>query len=139
MSDNKCVNCAEYKRCRESAASVIFFIIGLIAIIAVRAVTILEHIKPIYGKLAWYVGILGFFIYFAYKYNIEHNRSRLIKTGRLVDKVLQGGSIEKEDRQVIGAVLCALSSGMDRINYFIIFFSSAVVLIIALYLDFLKR
>ena len=139
MKNNKCTNCAEYKRCKESAASLIFFIRGLIAIIAVRAVTILEHVKPIYGKLAWYVGILGFFIYFAYKYKIEYNRSRLIKTSKLVDKILQGNSIEEADRQMIGSVLCALSSSKDRINYFIIFSSSAVVLIIAFYLDFLRR
>ncbi|MEI6863691.1 MAG: hypothetical protein WCK38_04750 [Candidatus Omnitrophota bacterium] len=116
----------------------IFFIIGLIAIIAVRAVTILEHVKPVYGKIAWYVGILGFFVYFAYKYKIESDRSKLIKTSKLVDKILHGGSIEKEDREIIGAVLCALSSNKDRINYFIIFSSSAVVLIIAIYLDFLR-
>ena len=138
MRNNRCINCAEYKRCKENAASLIFFIIGLIAIIAVRAVTILEHVKPIYGKMAWYVGILGFFIYFAYKYNIEHNRSRLIKASKLVDKILQVGSIEKEDREMIRSVLCALSSSKDGINYFIIFSSSAVVLVIAFYLDFLR-
>lgn len=138
MHKNKCINCAEYKRCKESAGSLIFFIIGLIAIIAVRAVTILEHVKPIYGKMAWYVGILGFFIYFGYKYKIEHSRAKVIKTSRLVDKILHGDRIEKEDRQLIGAVLCALSSSKDSINYFIIFSSSAIVLVIAFYLDFLR-
>ncbi len=138
MRNSKCINCVEYKRCKESTGSLIFFIIGLIAIIAVRAVTILEHVKPIYGKIAWYVGILGFFVYFAYKYKIEYDRSKLIKTSKLMDKILQGDSIEKEDREIIGSVLCALSSNKDRINYFIIFSSSAVVLIIAIYLDFLR-
>ena len=138
MDKNKCINCTEYKRCKESAGSLVFFIIGLIAIIAVRAVTILEHVKPIYGKIAWYVGILGFFIYFAYKYKIEYDRSRLIKTSNLVDKILKNDRVEREDREMIGSVLCALSSSKDRINYFIIFSSSAVVLIMALYLDFLR-
>jgi len=138
MRNSKCINCIEYKRCKENTGSLIFFIIGLIAIIAVRAVTILEHVKPVYGKIAWYVGILGFFVYFAYKYKIEYDRSKLIKTSKLMDKILQGDSIEKEDREIIGSVLCALSSNKDRINYFIIFSSSAVVLIIAIYLDFLR-
>jgi len=138
MRNSKCINCIEYKRCKENTGSLIFFIIGLIAIIAVRAVTILEHVKPVYGKIAWYVGILGFFVYFAYKYKIEYDRSKLIKTSKLMDKMLQGDSIEKEDREIIGSVLCALSSNKDRINYFIIFSSSAVVLIIAIYLDFLR-
>ena len=138
MHKDKCVNCAEYKRCRESAASLVFFIIGLIAIIAVRAVIILEHVRPIYGKLAWYVGIIGFLIYFLYKYRIESARSRLIIIENLVEKILNGDEIEKQDRQAVGSVLCALSSSKDRINYFIIFLSSAIVLIIALYLDWLK-
>ncbi|MFA6610280.1 MAG: hypothetical protein WCT15_05480 [Candidatus Omnitrophota bacterium] len=116
----------------------IFFIIGLIAIIAIRAVTILEHVGPQYGKMAWYVGVIGFFIYFGYKYKIEHSRSRLISKHKLVDKVMHGEKIEKEDRDMIGAVLCALSSNKDKINYSIIFLSSAVVLVVAFYLDFIK-
>jgi hypothetical protein len=112
----KCIECAEYKRCKESAASIIFFVVGLIAVIAVRAVTILEHVKPAYGKIAWYIGILGFVIYFAYKYKTDHSRSMVIRNSKLVDKILHG----------------------DRINYLIIFVSSAVVLIMAFYLDLLR-
>ena len=138
MRKNKCINCVEYKRCKESAASLIFFIIGLIAIIAVRAVTILEHVKPIYGKIAWYVGILGFFMYFGYKYKIDRSRYGLIKNSDLVNKLLRDDKMEKEDREIIGSVLCALTSSKDRINYLMIFISSAIVLIIAFYLDFLK-
>lgn len=136
--ENKCIDCAEYRRCKESAASMIFFIVGLVAVIAVRAVTILEHVRPSYGKIAWYIGILGFVIYFAYKYKTDHSRSLVIKNSKLVDKVLHGDRIEKEDREMIGSVLCALSSSKDRINYLIIFVSSAVVLIIAFYLDLLR-
>jgi hypothetical protein len=135
---NKCVNCSESKRCKDSTTSMVFFIIGLIAIIAIRAVTILEHVNPVYGKMAWYVGVIGFFIYFGYKYKIEHSRSMIIHKNKLVDKVMHGDKIEKEDRDMIGAVLCALSSNKDRINYAIIFLSSAIVLIIAFYLDFIK-
>jgi len=116
----------------------VFFIIGLVAIIAIRAVTILDYVKPVYGKMAWYVGVIGFFIYFGYKYKIEQSRSGLINKHNLVDKVMHGEKIEKEDRDMIGAVLCALSSNKDKINYAIIFLSSAVVLIIAFYLDFFK-
>jgi len=133
--NDKCRNCVEHKRCEENTTSLIFFIIGLIAIIAVRAVTILEHINRAYGKIAWYVGVLGFFLYFAYKYKIDNNRSRMISSRNLKDKVLCGGEIDKEDRDAIGAVLCALSSKKDRINYLIIFVSSAIVLVMAAYLD----
>ena len=138
MRDQKCINCAEYKKCRENSTSWIFFIKGLIATIAVRAVTVLVHIDPVYGQIAWYVGVLGFFIFFVYKFKVEHARSQLIKKSRLMQKISQEDNIEKGDRELIGSLLCALSSNKDRINYFVIFVSSAIALAIAIYLDFLK-
>ena len=64
MHDQKCINCAEYKKCKENSISWVFFIIGLIATISIRAVTVLVHIDPVYGQIAWYVGVLGFLIFF---------------------------------------------------------------------------
>jgi len=136
--NQKCINCIEYKRCKDSGVSLIFFFIGLIATIAIRAVTVLIHINPIYGQIAWYIGVLGFFIFFIYKFKVDSARYQLIKDNKLVDKVLRTDNIEKEDRILISSVLCALSSNKDRINYFLIFASSAVALIIAVYFDFLK-
>lgn len=138
MQNNKCVNCVEHNRCRESSVSIVFFFIGMIAIVSIRLVTILEHVDPLYGKLSWYIGVCGFIIYFAYKFNIDRKRSRLVKERRLQYKISHSESIENEDRELIGSLLCALSSNKDRINYFVIFLSSVIVLIIALYLDLIR-
>ncbi|MFH0839822.1 MAG: hypothetical protein V1883_02260 [Candidatus Omnitrophota bacterium] len=138
MQNKKCIDCSESKKCRESSVAWVFFIIGLIATISIRAVTVLIHIHPAYGQIAWYMGVLGFFIFFMYKFKVDHARSRLIKEKRLIHKLSQGGAIEKEDRELMGSVLCALSSNKDRINYFFIFASSALALIIAVYFDFLR-
>lgn len=138
MNDKKCMSCSEYKRCKESSVSWIFFIIGLIATIAVRAVTVLVHINPIYGQIAWYVGVMGFLIFFVYKFRVEHTRSRLIRNSKLMHKISQDENIEKGDREAISSILCALSSNKDKINYFVIFASSVVAIVLAIYLDFLK-
>jgi len=138
MNNQKCINCAEYKKCKESSLSWVFFIIGLIATIAIRAVMVLVHIDPVYGQIAWYVGISGFLIFFVYKFKVEHARSQLIKKSNLVHKISEGGVIEKGDRELIGSLLCALSSSKDKINYLVIFISSAVAITIAIYLDFLR-
>jgi len=37
-----------------------FFILGLIATISIRIVTVLMQLNPVYGKVAWYMGV-GFF------------------------------------------------------------------------------
>jgi len=136
--NKKCINCAEYKRCKEGTLSWVFFVIGLIATIAIRAVTILVHISPVYGQIAWYLGVLGFFLFFVYKFRVDHARYQLIKNSRLMEKISQAEGIKKADLEAIGSVLCALSSNKDRINYFVIFVSSAIALLIAIYFDFFR-
>jgi hypothetical protein len=138
MNSQKCINCAEYKRCKESSISWLFFIIGLIATIAIRAVTVLIHIDTLYGQIAWYIGVAGFLMFFVYKFKVDQARSRLIRDSRLMDKISQSDKIEREDRALISSVLCALSSNKDSINYFVIFASSAIALVIAIYFDFLR-
>lgn len=136
--NKKCVDCAEYKNCKESSLSWVFFIIGIIATIAVRVVTVLVHINPVYGQIAWYVGVIGFFIFFVYKFKLETARARAIKDSGLMERFLNKGEMEKNDRELIGSLLCAFSSSKDRINYFLIFLSSALALILAFYLDFMR-
>ena len=138
MNSQRCINCAEYKRCKESSISWLFFIIGIVATIAVRVVTVLIHINTLYGQIAWYIGVAGFLIFFVYKFRVDHTRSRLIRDSRLMDKISQSDKIEREDRALISSVLCALSSNKDSINYFVIFASSAIALIVAIYFDFLR-
>ncbi len=138
MNSQKCINCAEYKRCKESSISWLFFVIGLIATIAIRAVTVLIHIDTLYGQIAWYIGVAGFLMFFVYKFKVDQARSRLIRDSRLMDKISQSDKIEREDRALISSVLCALSSNKDSINYFVIFASSAIALVIAIYFDFLR-
>ena len=138
MQKKTCMNCSEFKRCQESRVSWVFFIIGIIATIAVRVVTVLVHVKPLYGSIAWYVGVGGFFIFFVYKFRVERARYRLILKNRLMDKIAQGEAVTQEDRELIGSILCALSSNKDRINYFLIFFTSALAIFIAIYFDFIK-
>lgn len=135
---NKCVNCIERRRCQDSFASWIYFIIGLIATIAIRVVTVLIKVDPIYGKIAWYVGIAGFFLFFVYKFRISQQRSRLIKQRNLIEKISQRERLTDEDYSLIDAILCALSSRKERINYFFIFGLSAIALILAVYLDFIR-
>jgi hypothetical protein len=139
MLKSACVNCSEYKRCKEGYASWIFFIIGMIATIAVRVVTVLAHLNPIYGQIAWYIGVAGFFIFFVYKYRVDRARYKLIVKANLMDKIQHQDLISRQDRELISSILCALSSNKDRINYFIIFASSALALVIAFYFDLIVK
>ncbi|MFH1039455.1 MAG: hypothetical protein V1789_12395 [PVC group bacterium] len=135
---SRCAHCVEYRRCRDSASSWIFFIIGLIATIALRVVTVLISVNPVYGKAAWYVGVAGFFLFFVYKFRVNQARSRIIEERGLVEKFARRSGLSDDDYDAVGAIFCALSSRKERINFFFIFGLSAVALLVAVYFDFLK-
>ncbi len=138
MKNEKCITCSEYNNCRDSFASWVFFIVGLIATIAIRVVTVLIHLDPIYAKVAWYIGVGGFFAFFVYKFKVSQARIKAIQQSALMDKVNQQKQLGANDYSLLGGILCALSSRKERINYFFIFALSAAALILAVYVDFFK-
>lgn len=136
--NKRCATCIEYKRCKDSHTSWLFFILGLVATIAMRAVTVLMHMNPVYGKIAWYIGVGGFLAFFVYKFRVSQTRSQAISRNNLVDKINQQQQLTEEDYSLIGAILCGLSSKKERINYFFIFGLSAIALVLAIYMDFFR-
>jgi hypothetical protein len=139
MKKTKCISCSERKNCRDNYTSWIFFIIGLVATVAVRVVNVLTHLKPLYGKIAWYIGVSGFLLFFIYKFKVNQVRSRFITQKKLVDKVGGQEPLNKDDYRFISNLLCSLSSRKERINYLFIFILSALALLLAIYMDFLPK
>lgn len=133
-----CRDCGQRRNCRDSWASWIFFFIGLVATIAVRVVPFLMHFDPFYAKLASYLGIIGFFVFFAYKFRVGHARSRVIEKNALIEKVAAGSRLSDEEARLVGEILCSLVSRKEHVNYLFIFGLSAVVLVIGVYMDFLR-
>jgi hypothetical protein len=132
------VNCREYPECRDSFISWIFFIIGLVATLAIRVVTVLMHLAPVYGKIAWYTGVIGFFLFFIYKFRIAYIRAKRVEKSGLSDKLAQNKPLNCNDYALIKSILCGIGSKKERINYFFIFFLSAIAIILAIYMDFLR-
>ncbi|MFC1637563.1 hypothetical protein ACFL1W_00935 [Candidatus Margulisiibacteriota bacterium] len=138
MADKKCVDCALKKQCQDSFAAWVFFVIGLVATVAIRVVTVLMAIDPFFGKLAWYVGVGGFFVFFVYKFNANRSLARLIDKEGLIKLAGEQKGFSGEQYKLISVILCNLRSEKERINYFFIFAVSAVALLIALYFDLLR-
>ena len=86
MSDKKCLDCSQRQNCEDSLASWVFFIIRLVATVAVRVVTVLIDIHPLYGKISWYIGIGGFLLFFIYKFNVNRSLAKTIDKENLIYK-----------------------------------------------------
>jgi len=139
MKNKICVNCSQKKNCQDSFVSWVFFIIGLIATVAIRVVTVLMNIHQVSGKIAWYVGVGGFLVFFIYKFNANRRLARLINEENLIEKARGQKPLSAEENNLIAGILCSLKSEKERINYFFIFAVSAVALVLAVYFDFVKQ
>ena len=137
-ADKLSSTCDGYRDCQDSVASWVFFLIGLIATFAIRVVTVLMHLDPVYGKIAWYVGIIGFLLFFVYKFKVGHARARRVEESGLAEKISRNEPLDCNDYALINSILCGVGSMKERINFFFIFFLSALALILAVYMDFFK-
>jgi hypothetical protein len=133
-----CKSCPAHKGCRDTAASWFFLFIGLLATIAIRAVNLFLDFSPLWAKIFWYIGVVGFFIYFLYKFRQDRKIQNEIRKRLLAQKLSGNQDISAEDREFLRTILCKLKSNKDVINYFFIFSTSGLALILGVYLDFIR-
>ena len=117
----------------------LYFWVGIIATLAYRIVIVLVHIDPIWLKVSWYIGTIGFVIYFAHRYQISELRAKLIKENMLSEKINRGDELNADDKESINYIFKTLQSSREKWNYIFIFVCSALALLVGLYLDFIVK
>lgn len=133
-----CRDCVSYKLCRDNAVSWFFLFIGLIATIALRLVNLAMDFSPLWAKIFWYIGVGGFLLFFLYKFNQDRRLQKKIEKIRLSERLMNKDSLSPQDYDFLMSVICKLKSKKDAINYFFIFLTSVLALIMGVYQDFLK-
>jgi len=121
----QCLECDRLRDCQDSASAWFFLFIGLIATISVRLVNVFLDFSPFWAKLSWYVGIVGFFIYFFYKYRQLKAMNHFLTKSDIARKISSGHSLSTEESRFLSSLLCSLRSRKDSINFFFIFFTLA--------------
>jgi len=115
-----------------------FFILGLISAVAFRAIIVLQHLEPAWVRPAWYIGAIGYFLFFLYRYKITRKRKKAIEDFSLIEKVKAGHCMEGEDREVILYLLSSIKSSPEDLNYAIIFLLSVIAIAADIYLTFVR-
>ena len=133
-----CTQCDLSKHCRDSASSWVFFFIALVATVSVRLVNVLLHASEVWAKAFWYTGVIGFAVYFLYKFNLDVRLKKYLEKSRLQEKLNKQEKLTQDEYTALAGVLCSLRSRKEAINYFFIFFTSAVALFLGIYQDFLS-
>ncbi|MBT6691557.1 hypothetical protein HOB10_04460 [Candidatus Parcubacteria bacterium] len=118
-----------------------YFWAGVIATLAYRIIIVLNFYNTTWVKISWYIGTVGFIIYFIHRFDISKKRSALIVKHRLREKLDANtlDELNKEDNEALGYILKTLVSSKERYNYYIIFILSGIALIAGLLIDFVWK
>jgi CDP-diglyceride synthetase len=77
----------------------------------------------------WYVGVIGYMVFFLYRYYISEKRKKAVENFQLIEKVKANACLTNEDREVVVYLLSSIKKSPENVNYFIIFLLSILAII----------
>lgn len=113
----------------------LFFVAGIIATLAYRVIVLIDDRATV--QALWYIGTVGFIIYFAHRYQISTRRGRLIVENDLERKIAEVEGLGEQDKASMEYIFKTLRSSKEKWNSVVIFVSSIVALVLGAYLDFI--
>ena len=75
-----------------------FFLLGLLSSVAFRAIILLQKYEPGWVRPVWYFGVLGYMLFFMYRYYISQRRKHTISHFNIIEKIHTGEALSGEDR-----------------------------------------
>jgi len=114
-----------------------FFWAGIIATVAYRIIVVLNYYSPLWVKIAWYIGTIGFVLYFWHRFRIAKKRADLIRDYNLLEAV-NDCSLEKKQKEALSYLVKTSLTSKSRWNSGLIFILSVAALILGIILDILQ-
>ncbi|HJH28246.1 MAG TPA: hypothetical protein C5S51_00895 [Methanosarcinaceae archaeon] len=113
-----------------------YFWVGLVSAILLRALIIADHYSSLLSKSMWYLGVVGYLWFFAHRYHIAKRRFNVIQGLDLLEKIEKRKPLTEEDFDGLNYVMWSLSVSKERLNYLVIFAFSVIAIVLSLALDF---
>jgi len=111
----------------------LFFALGIISATAFRAIIFFQRFEPQWVRPVWYVGVLGYMVFFLYRYYISEKRKKAVEDFQLIEKVKANACLTDEDREVVIYLLLSIKRSPENINYFVIFIFSVIAVAIDIF------
>jgi len=111
-----------------------FFLIGLLSSVAFRAIILLQKLNPGWVRPVWYFGVIGYMLFFMYRYGISLRRKRTIAQTNIIEKLKAGAALSPDDREAALYLLSSIQKSREDWNYLAIFILSVVAIALDLLL-----
>lgn len=105
-----------------------FFLLGLLSSVAFRAIILFQKFDPARVRPVWYFGVIGYMLFFMYRYGISQRRKRAIEQTNIIEKIGRGAELSAEDREAALYLLNSIRKSQEDWNYLAIFILSIVAI-----------
>ncbi|WP_292463874.1 hypothetical protein [Methanolobus sp.] len=113
-----------------------YFWLGIISAILVRMVIIADHYNGLLSKAFFYLGVIGYFAFFAHRYHIATRRVGVLNDLELLRKVEERRPLNETDYEGLEYIVRSISLSKERLNYLVIIVFSLIAIFLSLTLDF---
>ena|SRR5437867_12742400 len=113
---------------------VAFFLLGLLSSVAFRAIILLQKFNPGWVRPVWYFGVVGYMVFFMYRYRISLRRKSAIEGSSLIQKLRSGADLTGADREAALYLLTSIQKSREDWNYLAIFVLSLIAIALDLVL-----
>jgi len=115
----------------------LFFITGLVSALLFRILIFVNSYWADWSRVVWYCGVLGYILFFAFRFFISFRRRAVISENNLIEKLKQSDLNENDKDEVI-YIMSSIMKSREMINYIFIFSVSVISILIDLLLLWLK-
>ena len=115
-----------------------FFVLGLVSAIAFRGIIIFQHLEPTWVRPVWYIGTIGYFFFFLYRFMISKKRKHAIDNYQLIEKLKANACLAEEEREAVLYLLSSIKFSLEDINYALIFILSVLAIVADIVLTMMK-
>lgn len=112
-----------------------YFWLGLVSATFLRLIIIADYYNGILSKALFYLGVIGYLVFFAHRYHIAARRVGVLTNLELLKKVENRSPLSEEDYRGLQYIMWSLSVSKERMNYLVIFAFSIIAIVISLALD----
>jgi hypothetical protein len=99
--------------------------------LAFRAIILLQKFDPAWVRPVWYAGVIGYMVFFLYRYQISQRRKRTIERTGIIAKLERGDALSVDDREAALYLVNSIRKSPEDWNYLAI----AALSVIAVILD----
>ena len=112
-----------------------YFWVGVVSAILLRTIIIADHYSGLAARVLWYLGVLGYLLFFCHRYDIAKRRVGVIKNLNLLEKIKTREPLQEKDFEGLNYIMWSLSVSKERLNYLVIFTFSIIAIFLSLILD----